>query len=431
MFVQWLLIKRKEYIYYTLYITTIFVYLFFSINRVINFVQLSLPTVLLELLDQPLVVFSFYMYIQFGLFFLNIKETYPAILKSLNILKALMLSFIACKLILIPFDISYKTSALIFAISTATIASYAIPILIKIIKKNTLLNNFLVFGALFITVGGLIGPLLGLMYKDAGEKTTAVYISIEVGLLCEFILLNIGLVYKSRQIQQEIIDTQKSLIEEYEKNKSLENSLNDIRFNISSDLHDDIGASLSSLNIYSELANGIVFNNPQKASELLKEINTQSKQTLNKMSDIVWAINSYLNSSQTLDARLKNYGSQLLSIQAIEVDYDIGNNVEILLINIQAKKNILLFIKEAMNNIAKYSKASNAKISLQIMGNYLKIFIHDNGIGFNKAHQQKGNGQLNMQKRVEDLSGIFTIESIEGTGTTIVATIPITTISDF
>ena len=199
-----------------------------------------------------------------------------------------------------------------------------------------------------------------------------------------------------------------------------------LRQKISQDLHDDIGASLSSLQIYGSIAEDTLASNPKKAKEMVQKISIQSKLLMENMNDIVWSMKTSADSSTTLDAKIKNFGAELLSDKNIFFTYTINSNVEKLLHNINARKNILLLIKEAMNNIAKYSHASKASLLIALNNDVLELSILDNGVGFNVTKESTGNGLKNMRYRVADLKGEINFQSKINEGTTIKVTIPLT-----
>ena len=199
-----------------------------------------------------------------------------------------------------------------------------------------------------------------------------------------------------------------------------------LRQKISQDLHDDIGASLSSLQIYGSIAEDTLASNPKKAKEMVQKISIQSKLLMENMNDIVWSMKTSADSSTTLDAKIKNFGAELLSDKNIFFTYIISSDVEKLLHNINARKNILLLIKEAINNIAKYSYATTASLLIALKNDVLELSISDNGVGFNVANASTGNGLKNMRYRVADLKGEINFQSKINEGTTIKVTIPLT-----
>ncbi len=206
--------------------------------------------------------------------------------------------------------------------------------------------------------------------------------------------------------------------------------LQKMRSRISRDLHDEVGSTLSSIHVYSSIATKAIHKNPDATLDALKHIHENSRQVMENMSDIVWAINTGQNGEISLEKKLKNYGFELLTPLGIKTRYVIDHEAEKKLLHIEARKNVLLIAKEAMNNIARYSKATEASIRLELSDHHLQLSIEDNGIGFNMANGRTGNGLYNMQKRTEAMGGKFQLRSSLGQGTTIDCRIPITNISD-
>jgi signal transduction histidine kinase len=203
-----------------------------------------------------------------------------------------------------------------------------------------------------------------------------------------------------------------------------------VRTQISRDLHDDIGASLSSINIYSTVAESEVGSNPGKAKEILRKINANSRQVMENIGDIVWANRISRTDDSTLAGRIKNYGYDLLSQKNIECVYNVDPALDKRLTNPETRKNILLLIKEALNNIAKYSKATSTEVSVFLNGAQVQILIRDNGVGFDSQKPRAGNGLMHMRQRAEATGGRLEIDSVQGAGTRITASIPIASISD-
>ncbi|MFZ4057389.1 MAG: sensor histidine kinase, partial [Ferruginibacter sp.] len=94
------------------------------------------------------------------------------------------------------------------------------------------------------------------------------------------------------------------------------------------------------------------------------------------------------------------------------------------------RKNIVLIFKEGINNIAKYSQATTANISLIEVDDLIQMRIEDNGIGFDQSNIIRGNGLKNMQARAKAMGGFTQIKSSSGNGTSICCTIPLTTFRD-
>jgi signal transduction histidine kinase len=216
------------------------------------------------------------------------------------------------------------------------------------------------------------------------------------------------------------------MVYRYYQNQKL--AISKIRQKISQDLHDDIGASLSSLQIYGAIAEQTVTNEPQKAIEMVQKISSQSKEIMENMNDIVWSMKNNSTSNTSLEIKIKNYAAGLLQDSNINFTYDIMSNADEAITGIAARRNVLLIAKEAMNNIAKYSKAKNAKLQLYVADKEMLLIIEDDGVGFDKETIKIGNGLENMEQRTLELKGKFSLESIKGKGTVVKAIFPMNSI---
>lgn len=198
---------------------------------------------------------------------------------------------------------------------------------------------------------------------------------------------------------------------------------------ISQDLHDDVGSSLSSLQVYSSVAERLLEDRPQQAKEMLRKISKESAVVLENIGDIVWSIKA--ESEQSLEERIKNFASDVLGAANIQYKISIEEGVEGMIRNIEARKNILLLIKEAVNNAMKYSRASHVAVSMKKLAGQLCVQVVDDGVGFQKESlARKGGGLSNMEHRTLELGGIYQLITNPGKGTTVSALFPLTKISD-
>lgn len=252
--------------------------------------------------------------------------------------------------------------------------------------------------------------LLKLEVAEANQKKELAGTRLYLALLALLLLLGIFLIYRYYTGQKLKVAALKN--------------------NISQDLHDDVGASLSSLHIYSALAQKLVVSDPVKAGEMLQQISENTQQLMENMGDIVWAMKPQTDDMHTLEARIKNYGSILLNAKNIHCHYQIDPGIEAKLKNMDARKNILLIIKEAINNMAKYSAATEAWISITAEADWLLLTIRDNGRGFDPQTVQRGNGLNNISNRCVQLSGNLKIDSAANNGTALYCRLPVATIRD-
>lgn len=240
-------------------------------------------------------------------------------------------------------------------------------------------------------------------------------------IACIFLGLAIALFFIRLYVQTKL-QRQKRLLE---KNMAIAQE----RERIITDLHDDVGATLSSLNIYGDLAAAVWDTQPQESRKMIKTISSTSKDLMTRMGDIIWSMKPADEEKYTLEARLKNYSSELLAPKNIVCEFDIDEKLAASITNPEIRKNILLIAKEAINNIAKYSEASKAVVSLKQQNETVLITISDNGKGYQAESIKPGNGINNIKQRCKQLQGSCNIQSAIGQGTTVGCSFPIAIIS--
>jgi len=197
---------------------------------------------------------------------------------------------------------------------------------------------------------------------------------------------------------------------------------------ISADLHDDIGSTLSSISVYSELADKYYESRPEKSHEIVHKISVQTRELMTRIEDIIWSLKPHNPDKTTLRSRIMDYAVELLSGKNVGYTVDVNPDVDELLKDPFIRKNILLIIKEAIHNSAKYSKASLVGIAVNTTTENVEVRIEDNGIGIDVDIARNGNGLGNMKKRSEDIGGVFWLLSAPGKGTSIEVTIPMASI---
>lgn len=206
----------------------------------------------------------------------------------------------------------------------------------------------------------------------------------------------------------------------YQLKKKLEQQKNllSIRNSISQDLHDDIGASLSNINILNELARRNM-TNPEKSQEYLGKASEDIQRISESLADIVWNVNPKYDDLQNLYVRMKRYAADMLDGKNIKGTFDFPVNDTGLVLTMPQRRDLYLIFKEAVNNLAKYSAAENAVINVKADKENVSFLIQDDGKGFDKATVSNGNGLFNMQQRAKALGASIEINSSPGKGTKI------------
>jgi signal transduction histidine kinase len=144
------------------------------------------------------------------------------------------------------------------------------------------------------------------------------------------------------------------------------------------------------------------------------------------MDDIVWSIKPANDSMQKITARMREFATSLLEAKDIALDFTVDEKVNDVKLNMEARRDFFLIFKEAVNNVAKYSRCSKCSIHISLHQHRLLLDVKDNGIGFDVNKADSGNGLSNMQKRAEALKGRVTIQSKPGDGTQVTLNLPVT-----
>lgn len=200
-----------------------------------------------------------------------------------------------------------------------------------------------------------------------------------------------------------------------------------VRERIATDLHDDIGSSLTQIAILSEVAHQQA-GGDGNGSEPITRIISVSNELVDTMSDIVWAINPRRDHLSDLLQRMRRFASDVFTARHIafnfraaepQLDLEIGANV---------RREVFLIFKESVNNIVRHSGCTHADIEFRIEDDWLVLKVGDNGKGFEFVSSEGGvpaeltslggNGILNMRKRAREMGGSFEIKSDPGAGTT-------------
>lgn len=197
-----------------------------------------------------------------------------------------------------------------------------------------------------------------------------------------------------------------------------------LRLKIARDLHDEMGSTLTSINIMSKVA----MQQTGDATGIhtqLKKIKEHSSRMMESMSDMVWAIDPSNDSFERIVLRMKEFAGELLEPAGINYFFREEGSIQKIQLNPEQRKDIYLIFKEALNNAVKYSNATEINILLKQETDMIRMVIIDNGIGFDKNNVHLGNGLRNMQSRAQTINGVLRLDSIPGTGTTVSLLIPI------
>jgi two-component system, NarL family, sensor histidine kinase UhpB len=199
-----------------------------------------------------------------------------------------------------------------------------------------------------------------------------------------------------------------------------------VRNNIAKDLHDQIGSTLTSIKILSEVSEKNLYKDQSKTSGFLQKITEQSTAAQQGISDIVWAVKPENDKLENLVIRMQEYAAQTLESKDIKTTINLDEKVIDTILGMGQRRDFLLIFREAVNNIAKYAEATEVQIKLDKHNHDLRLKIIDNGKGFDTSKQTSSSGLKNMHARAAALKGTLQLQSEYLKGTAITLIIPTT-----
>ena len=196
------------------------------------------------------------------------------------------------------------------------------------------------------------------------------------------------------------------------------------RSRIAKDIHDDLGGSLTQIKLLFEL-NQRKRTEPQKVELLGREGLATTRQIIKSMDEIVWAVNPRNDSLPHLIDYLGQFAIEFLAHADIRCRVDLPDRPVEWAVSPEARHNLFLAVKEALNNVIRHSGAAEVWLRVTASEDTLTIRIEDNGRGIaGRTNGEFANGLSNMEQRMTDIGGRSRIENITETGTRVSLVFP-------
>jgi signal transduction histidine kinase/ligand-binding sensor domain-containing protein len=195
------------------------------------------------------------------------------------------------------------------------------------------------------------------------------------------------------------------------------------RTRIARDLHDDLGASLTEISILSALA--AEGGDESAMRPALDQLSNKAKAVVGTLDEIVWAVNPRDDTLRSLVDYLAAFAREFLDTASIALRIDIPRNIPETPLDAPVRHGVFLAAREALNNLVKHSKATQARLAVQVDASKLEIRIEDNGRGFSQEWEAKGYGVANLRERMQAAGGDCSISSVAGEGVTVTLTLPL------
>jgi signal transduction histidine kinase len=143
-----------------------------------------------------------------------------------------------------------------------------------------------------------------------------------------------------------------------------------------------------------------------------------SRELIDAMSDIVWAINPQKDHLSDLKQRMRRFAADVLTARNIELDFRAPLDETDIALGANIRREVFLIFKETVNNLVKHSGATRAEIDFRIADGQLRLRVSDNGQGFDTNSESEGHGLMSIRERTTALGAKIQVESRLGQGTT-------------
>jgi signal transduction histidine kinase/ligand-binding sensor domain-containing protein len=206
----------------------------------------------------------------------------------------------------------------------------------------------------------------------------------------------------------------KQKIKKLEEKQALEKE----RTRIARDMHDEIGANLTRISLLSGIINSRA--DEEKNTVSLNQITDSVNETIEKLDEIVWAVNPSNDNLKNLAGYIIEYAENFFEASEIKCRFNLPDIINEINLTSEKRHHLFLVLKEALNNVLKYSHAKRVTISLIIESSFFKFIIKDDGKGFcTESISSTSNGIRNMKERINLIGGEFELISKVGEGTEI------------
>jgi len=414
--VNYLLNKKMEFLFNCLYSLCMFILIFFTayLSRDSGWLKVFF----IGYLDLLLLIIGTICYLAFTRKFLNTSTVHPKLDKFLVGEEWLLAGLMGLYSILHFFTDNYVLQSMLENLMKIIILAAAlIFVVIALIKRNVLMN-YLAIGTAVQIFFYIVSLFLILKNYISDSIFTSPIFYFELGVVMAVFFFLLGLTYKNKSELILKIKEQEAMKLEVEK-KGFEtqlavlNAQQEERNRISADMHDDLGAGMTTIRLYSELAKSKLGDNviPE-----IEKISDSASELVDKMNAIIWSMSSSNDTLGNMIAYIRSYALEYLEDSNLIANVVIPAGLPEIEVVGKMRRNIFLVVKEALHNIVKHAQATRVDLIMLQHENGFSLIIHDNGKGIDLDNiRTYGNGLKNMKKRMDDVNIRMEIENDNGT----------------
>lgn len=421
--IQYIILKKKEYLYYSVYLFLLGVYNLIALPGIFWQVDTNDASVIagFDLFKRPVQHLSSIFYTLFVIHYLNLNKKN---FKLYRFLRAVILIYALGSFTSFCFNffsVPYDTAYFIFSFLFFPIQLY---IVIVLLKTQIRYARYIVWGSIFLIIGSICTLALSLINNDPETyhwlKGMSPFVPVQLSVLADLFLYTIAL-------QKKVADNEKHLIKlAFARQQA---TLQE-RERIVADLHDDVGGGLSSIRMVSDLMlQESKKQNNDSIANFAEKISASTKEIAQRMNTIIWSLNVKNDSIRNFAEYVRAFGLDYFEMSAVQFKSTLPDllpaNSEL---SGEQRKNLFLILKEAFHNTLKHAKATACTVEMKVTNKTFVILVSDNGLGNHakaaEVNKGSGNGLRNMQKRMNEINGKLDIQFLD-VGTHLIIELPL------
>jgi signal transduction histidine kinase len=404
---------------YCFYLLTILIYCFYCLFRMLGHLKFQ-P----HFIDEILQMIICLMYARFLGVAINVDRKKNK--WSIRFLRSTPFAVVAY-IILLKMALDRSNTNMVYVLMGAIRGYFflvGVYLLIMTLRKKKSAYYYLVgSGAIVLIVFAIISTLVEFYYLAGNPVKVRGLSWLLMGFFAEVIFYSAAVGYRTKRENLQRIAALQKIVDQYdiikqheiEKLKAMYQSKEEERNRIVKDIHDEIGSTVSSISILSNVA--LQEKDKKDTGPMMKEIRDNAATLTDKVDDIVWSMNPRHDFMESLLLRIRQFATPLFEAKGIDYEFDYGKELMQQKIDAQSRQYIYYILKEAINNLVKYSDCKKAMITASADAGMFYFTVKDDGKGFNKDESATGNGLHFMQQRAAEIGAAINIRSIKEKGT--------------
>jgi signal transduction histidine kinase len=408
--VQYIVMKRAELFYYSMFLLLMSVYYFFFVQAVIFNISFNpLINTLLSSVKFSLTFLTSLFYILFILHYLGLKKNKDRTFTVCNYFKYYNLVF---TLFFFLISLLKIESISLFHLVTFISLLFSTLVLFVLWRIKSIYSKVILYGTSFTLIGVCLTHTFIMTGGNPNDPKPDTYLPLQISQLFEVFILGYGLSLKAAETDKKLVQT---LIE----NQQI---VETERSRLAKDLHDGLGGLLSGIKL---TLIGVADKVPQENTVLFTKANNQLDTAIREMRRVAHNMMPEALLKFGLGEAIQDYCDGINESNMVKMKYiQIGS-----LQGLTQSAEIVLYriVQELTNNALKHAAAKNIFVQITKHPRGITVTVEDDGNGFDTAilHAGKGQGLKNVQSRVEYLKGEYDIKTEKGNGTSINIEIPV------